>query len=324
MSNDNNVKITLLHIASTGRSGSTLMERILNEVPGIFAAGEIGVRGDLFREDGRCFCGQRFEECPVWGKIIKDNTVIKKTDRNTLLERLQKYNCLLPFLRLLLTKPDHWPEDFKQYLQTLQAIYASIHKHQTCQVITDSTACFIYGYYLSLLRVVDLYVVHLVRSPWGYVHSCSIPKYTSKQVQWSTGKSPLLSAFTWLKKNLLLEIIAFKHKRKYLRIRYEDFIENPIEIINDIGRILNLNLETSFIKGNTLSVGVNHLSSGNIDALIDNRGEKEIILKPDDRWKRDMKWWNILIVTLITWPLLLRYYVFSKKIKNKQLNSPSS
>ncbi|GEM_PF-1341010 len=313
MSNlETNNKITVLHIAGTGRNGSTLTERVLNEIPNLFAAGELAW-ADLFIKDKACFCGAKFDECPVWGSIRNDAT-FKKIDKKSFIEASQKYRKIGEFFKLLLLRKTQrrMPDDFKQYLESLQILYSTIQKYQACQIITDSSASFLYGYYLSLIPSIDLYVVHLVRDPRGFAHSHSRIKFSSENVHWSEKRKSLNSAVSWFKKNLVIEL--FFPKGRYLRVHYEDFIENPTNVLANIGNILSINLGLfDFIQGKTVKLGKHHLTRGNIDAII--KGEEELVLKLDERWKRDMKWWNIILVTLITWPLLLKYFVVDKMMK---------
>src|SRR5262252_9835277 len=60
----------VLYIAGSGRSGSTLLERALGEIPGFVNVGELI---DLYRrvaEHGeRCGCGQEFARCPFWSRV---------------------------------------------------------------------------------------------------------------------------------------------------------------------------------------------------------------------------------------------------------------
>src|SRR6476469_754930 len=54
----------VLFIAGWGRSGSTLLDRMLGQVPGVFSAGELRDIWDRgVREDRLCGCGQPFHEC---------------------------------------------------------------------------------------------------------------------------------------------------------------------------------------------------------------------------------------------------------------------
>ncbi len=68
----------LLYIVSRGHSGSTLLELLLNRSQHIAAMGEIDLLPlQLFRKEqtrwvGLCSCGQRPEDCPVWGQVLRD------------------------------------------------------------------------------------------------------------------------------------------------------------------------------------------------------------------------------------------------------------
>ena len=60
----------VLFIVGASRSGSTLLERLLNELPGVMSVGElqrVWRRG--FVENQLCSCGQPFHDCPFWGEV---------------------------------------------------------------------------------------------------------------------------------------------------------------------------------------------------------------------------------------------------------------
>src|SRR5207302_427627 len=62
--------VTVLFIGGAGRSGSTLLDRLLGRRPGFVSAGEVV---HLWRrglsEDQLCGCGERFSDCPFWQKV---------------------------------------------------------------------------------------------------------------------------------------------------------------------------------------------------------------------------------------------------------------
>src|SRR5205814_5658195 len=63
--------VRVLYLAGTGRSGSTLLARILDRADGVFAAGELRYvwqRGVL--EDRLCGCGEPFSSCPFWTEVM--------------------------------------------------------------------------------------------------------------------------------------------------------------------------------------------------------------------------------------------------------------
>src|ERR1700743_2959648 len=63
---------TVIYIAGSGRSGSTLLERVLGEMPGAVNVGELI---DVFRRTAplgeRCGCGLPFTDCPFWSGVGK-------------------------------------------------------------------------------------------------------------------------------------------------------------------------------------------------------------------------------------------------------------
>jgi hypothetical protein len=118
-------------------------------------------------------------------------------------------------------------------------------------------------------------------------------------------------------RNFFIEIMFSQKTGRYLRIHYEELIENPGKEIKRIQHMLGLTPNPlSFIEGNRIKLGICHLSAGNIGLL---GKEEEVVLKQDERWKHEMKWWNVLIVTMMTWPLLLKYFILDKMMKKKHV-----
>src|SRR5207245_4821641 len=61
---------TVLYLGGVGRSGSTLVDRILGQVPGLFSGGEIRdlwARGLI--ENRQCGCGTPFRSCSFWTEV---------------------------------------------------------------------------------------------------------------------------------------------------------------------------------------------------------------------------------------------------------------
>lgn len=310
-------KIKLLYIAGTGRNGSTLLERILNEVPGIFAVGELG-HNVQHNHSKICLCGEKLTVCPVWQAITHE--INSQLDEEKFRQLDLKYLSPKGIERLkLLTrqKESPLPDDLQQYLHGLAIKYQAIHKHKAGQILTDSTVDALYGYYLSLIPSIDLYILHLIRDPRGVSYSWQQLKFASPSAKkpWTPQFPPSKSALKWLKRNIFIEM-KWARSGKYLRIHYEDLVENPSAVVAKIANRLSLKLENiDFIKGNRVSLGENHLIGGNLDAL--KKGREEIVLKPDERWNQHMKWLDIMLVTFITWPLMLKYSIARKIHKNR-------
>ena len=62
--------VPVLFIGGLGRSGSTLVDRVLGQTPGVCSVGELVFlweRGLLANE--RCGCGEPFDGCPFWKEV---------------------------------------------------------------------------------------------------------------------------------------------------------------------------------------------------------------------------------------------------------------
>ena len=60
----------ILFVGGEGRSGTTLLDQLLGQVPGVASTGElfaIWEHGVL--DDDRCGCGAPFSACPVWSAV---------------------------------------------------------------------------------------------------------------------------------------------------------------------------------------------------------------------------------------------------------------
>ncbi|MCZ7671658.1 MAG: sulfotransferase [Chloroflexi bacterium] len=65
-------KIPVLFIAGAGRSGSTLLERMLGQTADLSPIGELRHLGRQDFELDLCGCGQRFQECPFWAAVFAE------------------------------------------------------------------------------------------------------------------------------------------------------------------------------------------------------------------------------------------------------------
>src|SRR5919112_111664 len=61
----------VLYIAGDGRSGSTLLARILGQADGAFSAGEVRYLWERGMWENRtCECGRAFADCPFWSRVV--------------------------------------------------------------------------------------------------------------------------------------------------------------------------------------------------------------------------------------------------------------
>src|SRR5262245_3149749 len=66
--------LKVIYISGIGRSGSTLLGRVLGHAPGFAPLGEgygIWTRG--VEQNEPCSCGARFRECPLWQDVYQQS-----------------------------------------------------------------------------------------------------------------------------------------------------------------------------------------------------------------------------------------------------------
>jgi hypothetical protein len=301
-------KPKVLFILGCTRSGTTILNRILGQLDGFFAAGEIQ---DIWQRSllgGRfCGCGQRFRDCQVWKAIFDDAFGgFDGVDAESLKRAVQSATRTRGIPRMMLPGRRRFMlRRVKQLVEPLEELYCSVQKVTGHSVIVDSSKQPLYGYLLSLMKGLELYVLHLVRDPRAVAYSWQrVKKQPDGGMQNETMRqfnSPFVASM-WNAWNLAGESLL-KHGR-YLRIRYEDFVESPRtnlhKIIEFTGTVVR---STPFEDEKVIHLNPNHTCSGNPNRFDTGRVE----LRIDDQWQQHLKRRDKLLVTCMTWPLMRHY-----------------
>jgi len=303
-------KKQILFIAGYGRSGSTLMERLLSQVAGITATGEIchiWRRG--FGENQLCGCESSFASCPFWSGVAGYFSA-KGQDPEAALASGRRVTRLRNLLQILYPalRSSRFRRDFACYQESLRILYDAIADRNDGNVIVDSSKDPMHGLILATLPNVDLRVLHLVRDSRGVAFSW-MRKKIRPEIQKSEAFMPVFSrtrsSLVWNLKNSLSEILK-KRAGSYLRIRYEDLVSFPSETIERVIRGLGLNvpsINTEFIAGHSAHLDVDHTCAGN--PLRFRRGE--LTIKLDAAWRDEMNARDRRYVTMLTYPWLRMY-----------------
>jgi hypothetical protein len=304
-------RLRVLYIGGWGRSGSTLLERMLGQIPGIVATGEvreIWQRG--LKEDRACGCGRRFLECDFWTAV--GQAAFGGWDRLDLDRVLH--------LRFSLDRPWSYPElgwalkatqpheRVTEYQGYLRKLYQAISDVSGAAAIVDSSKIPTHGLLLSGIPTIDLRVLHLVRDSRGVAFSWA--KQVEKKVQ---GQDPYYlprygafgSAARWVVYNLMASRLR-RHADAYAFLRYEDLIRTPERRLMDIQRLTGLDADPaslSFLHEGWAELHVDHTVDGNPVRW----AQGPITLRTDDEWQRRMSRSDRTLVTLVTAPLLSMY-----------------
>lgn len=296
----------VLFIGGWGRSGSTLLERVLGQIPGFVSVGEI--RGLWERgcvQDRPCGCGKSFHACPFWQDVgARAFGGWETLDCHELADLRATYDRAWS-VPLSLTGRRLRPQGLTGYLEALDRVYATIAEITGARVIIDSSKIPSHAFLLRQLDL-DLRVVHLVRDSRGVAYSWS--KVVEQRV--GTGESAYMprfgasgSAVRWLVYNAMTHGLRWFGVR-YLFLKYEDFIDDPASSVRGILDLVGASgADLSFIRANDVELGLNHT----VDANPMRFDTGSVQLRRDTAFRTKMSTRSRRIVSAITSPLLWRY-----------------
>jgi hypothetical protein len=299
-----------LYIAGAGRSGSTLLERILGQLEGCVAVGELR---HLWREDPagqQCGCGKLLTQCDFWRAVMTQAAVRLDIDSFRAMQESQRRVDRIRNIPMMLSKSlasREYARNQAAYVDTLRRIYLAIHEMTGCNVIVDSSKDVSTLYLLSEMDDVRIRVLHLVRDSRAVAYSWTREKvrlHVVDQVTYMPRYSPQRSAADWMYRNALIEM-ARGRTDGYMRLRYEDLVADPLGVTERIARFIDLaGADLRFIEESELKfTHVSHTIAGN-----PMRFEKGAVrLRIDSAWQQELGQTDRSIVTTLTRPLLRRY-----------------
>jgi hypothetical protein len=307
--------LRVLFIGGLGRSGSTLLERVLGELPGVCSMGEVvhlWQRGLV--DDERCACGEPFSQCPFWRKVgeiafggwekldMAAFQVLKASVDRTRHVPLLTAPVLGAGLRRRVAK----------YNELYRRLYDAVQAASGCEVLVDSSKHVSLAACLRWSGTIDLRVLHVVRDSRAVAHSWSKTVARPEAVEgsaegthmarWSAGKT----ALHWNAQNYGFDLLARRGVRT-LRVRYEEFVRYPEETLRSVAAFAGLDAAVPFEKGAGNEVAVhlspNHQVAGNPMRFQTGRVE----LRTDSAWETQLSPVRRQLVTGLTMPLLSRY-----------------
>ena len=297
-------KIKVLYIAGWGRSGSTILARILGQMTGFFHGGELRTLWlDGLKPKSICGCGAPVVECATWQAIFEEGFAglqhIRRQQMTQLRRSSEPRTQEIFLARILPGFESRLCDRLKEYQQVLDKLYRSIKSTTGSQVIVDDSNHPGYAYTLALMPNIDLSVIHLIRDPRATAYS-----WTKRQKKGLGTYSLRDNSLGWMLRNAATEALGTHTSVNYMRFYYETFAQDPQQSIQ---RILEFAGETSarfpFSSENEVRLGINHSVFGN-----PNRTRTgTITIKLDQEWKEKMDSNERLAVTGLTFPLLLRY-----------------
>jgi hypothetical protein len=303
---------TVVYIAGSGRSGSTLLERALGEIPGFVNVGELI---DLYRRVAdhgeRCGCGQEFAQCPFWSRVgdravggWQEQKLAATRDLQSKVARQRR----MPGLLAMRLAGARFRAEVAAYGASYAGLYEAIAAEAGAACVVDASKWPVQA--LALARAgLDVRVIHLVRDVRGVAYSLgkrdvSRP-HAVGEADVMTYLSPAEAAARWVAVQGQAGLLR-RCGLPVARVCYEEFSRRPRQAVEAALAGIGLSVPSAHlahIGDGRVTLGTSHGLSGNPSRFRNG----EITLRADETWRASMSRRDRLIVTAIGLPLMLRY-----------------
>lgn len=303
--------IKIIYIGGYGRSGSTLLARLLGEISGVVFAGElfdIWHRG--FTENCLCGCGEPFRSCGFWRRVVREGFVCDISDLSvrriqTLRLKIRSY-WRIPALGIsLLRSPSH-RRQLIVYRRILDNLYRGIQRASGSQFIVDSSKVPQFAWLLNEIDGLEVHVIHLVRDSRAVAYSWRRQKL-EPAVHWRLHyidrHSILRSALEWNLFNVFFEI-SRRRFASYTLVRYEDFVADPRRELQRVAQSIGAAWSQNLARLDKCPyLSSSHSVFGNPDRFLVG----PVTIQPDVEWQKVLSQFKFWFISVLTFPLLLKY-----------------
>jgi hypothetical protein len=307
---------TVIFIAGTGHSGSTMLERIFGEMPGFVNVGELL---DLYRRRDtphteRCGCGEILAECPFWSKVRENIYGDQDWDADQLasvwhLQRDVARQRHMPQLFAPGLAGQQFKGNLTKYGQNYAELYRGIAAAAGARVVVDASKWPAQALALSRAGL-DVRVIHLIRDVRGVTYSLGKkgihrPQAVGEQNEEMWTQNTFRCATGWVSRQLEMELMR-RWGVRGVRMRYEDLIANPRRTIEATLTGLGVpytDAELTHIGDDWVRLGASHGIAGNPGRFKDG----EIKLRTDEAWREKMSPRDRRVVTAVALPLIVGY-----------------
>lgn len=308
-------QINIIYIAGYGRSGSTLLEKLLHCQPSLNASGELANFFKLYGSSSAvCSCGHVLDKCNFWSNVanelVMNDFSVKGFSNFAKIQ--QKRESLISHGGSFFSNKYH-----KVYSNLMASLFEAV-SHQFNseeKILIDSSKTAYSTSYrpiaISQMGKYRIRVIHLVRDCRGV--AWSVKKGLNRKIEkGEKGRVflPVLRAIVgWVYSNKAASRLkGYLGENSYCLVRYEDLVEDPVEVLKNLESFLKLDLkESRYIaqkarEGHEVQLPEIHQLAGNR-----MRFSYSLSISPDYAWKEKLNTQTKAFIKIITMPLMRKY-----------------
>lgn len=297
----------VVFIAGWGRSGSTLLERMLAEVEGFTTVGE------LFQLWGRveqrtCACGLPLLECAWWDGVLRsafgDDWPSAVEDIGELRRRAVRHRHLAGLLGYR-PLPDGVVRDIDLYRDAVCSVHQAAACVDNASVVIDASKSPIDLLVLAAGES-KLRAVHLTRDARGVAASWKRERPrqghdggVGRMMQHSAARS----AVEWTLRNALVDVTVRRYRVDSVALGYRDMIEHPEASLGRVLTLVDRSDPLEFVHGTKVELGSRHALGGNPGRTRIGPIELEV----DDGWRQELDRGEQVAVSVLSAPVAWHY-----------------
>jgi hypothetical protein len=307
----------VLSIVGPGRSGTTLMARILGQCEGIVSAGELRFLWDRDLTQQRlCTCGETPAACVVWARVVLETLGVRPDEQPQRIPQVVRdlvhaqrevasRRNRIRVLRARSVPPKQFPE-FEQLKGATIDLISALLDVTGSHLVVDASKRPEEAAIVAAAGRFDHFVLHMVRDPRGVVHSWRRKKLfrTADGSAQMASRTPLKTVSQWMENAVGAELLRRSiPDDRWLFVRYEDFVADPKGCVGSVLSHVQEDAPTPFLSGTAVRLGTDHVLSGNPDRFVTGT----VGIRPDMEWKQRLGRAEQGLIVAATAPFLVRY-----------------
>ena len=252
-------------IGGHGRSGSTLLGRMLAGVDGVCSVGELRNVWDVgVLRDRNCACGSPFSQCEFWQAVGREAFGGWDAETaNTALGLRRQVDRVRAVPRLSRGGDGDFDRAADTYAEMLASVYTAAAAVSGATVVVDSSKVPSTGYLMQRSSRLEPRVIHLVRDSRGVAFSWTKVVQRGDAERTMARSTPARTALRWETFNLLTARLRSKGLPVRL-VRYEDLVRDPRAEVSTLMEFLDVpQADLPFLEGETITLPLDHSVWGN-------------------------------------------------------------
>jgi Sulfotransferase family len=308
--------VRVLFLGGLGRSGTTLLERMLGRLPGVCPLGEVVHlwQRDLV-DDERCGCGTRFSGCGFWQRVGRE--AFGGWDRIEPRRILQLQHTVertrhIPWLASRAAgSGTPRAAQVSEYAGYYERVYRAAAAVTGAHTVVDSSKHSALAFCLRHAPAIDLRVIHLVRDSRGVAYSWTkrVARPEAGDAAEMTRYAPSRAALLWNAHNAAFDVLG-RCGVPVQRMRYEQLVADPRAELRIAARFAEIETSTvdfAFLRPDhgrfVADLRPTHSAAGN--PMRFTVGPVEV--RRDDAWQDALPAAQRRLVGALTAPLLSAY-----------------